>query len=180
MTHTNEQYDSVIAACKSIFLKKNKDYGTAWRVLRTVSIIDQIYIKAQRIRTIQDKKQQLVADDIPGEFIGILNYAVIGLIQLQIPVGNPEELSEAEVTILYDKYISESKSLMQQKNHDYGEAWRNMSQEGLTDLILMKLLRIRQILNNDGKTLISEGIDANYYDIINYAVFALILQREDA
>lgn len=178
MTKTNEQYDAVIVSCKSIFFKKNKDYGTAWRVLRTISIVDQIYIKAQRIRTIQDKKQQMIADDIPGEFKGIINYAVIGLIQLQIPSGAPEELPEEEVTALYDKYINESKSLMQHKNHDYGEAWRSMSQEGFADLIIMKLLRIRQILNNDGKTIISEGIDANYHDIINYAVFALILLGE--
>ncbi len=178
MSKTNEQYDAVVESCKSIFFKKNKDYGTAWRVLRTISIVDQIYIKAQRIRTIQDKKQQKIADDIPGELKGIINYAVIGLIQLALPGDAPEDLPEAEVAQLYDKYIHEAKTLMTNKNHDYGEAWRNMSQEGLTDLILMKLLRIRQILNNDGQTLISEGIDANYYDIINYAVFALILHNE--
>lgn len=178
MTKTNKQYDEVIESCKAIFFKKNKDYGTAWRVLRTISIVDQIYIKAQRIRTIQDLKQQKVGDDIPGEFKGIINYAVIGLIQLALPPDAPEELSSGEVETLYNQYIVNAKALMQNKNHDYGEAWRSMSQESFVDLILMKLQRIRQILNNDGKTLVSEGIDANYDDIINYAVFALILQGE--
>ncbi|MFT4094189.1 MAG: DUF1599 domain-containing protein [Niabella sp.] len=178
MTNTNEQYDAVIASCRYVFLKKNKDYGTAWRVLRTISIVDQIYIKALRIRTIQDKKQQLIADDIPGEFKGIINYAVIGLIQLQLPKDASVDLPEEEVISLYDAHIAAVKELMQSKNHDYGEAWRNMSQEGMTDLIIMKLWRIKQILKNDGKTLISEGIDANYHDIINYSVFALIRQSE--
>lgn len=178
MSRTNEQYDEVIEQCRSIFFKKNKDYGTAWRVLRTISIADQIYIKAQRIRTIQDKKHQKVEDDIQGEFKGIINYAVIGLIQLQLPENASEDLPAEEVSALYKKYVSIAKSLMQDKNHDYGEAWRSMSQESFVDLILMKLQRIRQILNNDGKTIISEGIDANYNDIINYAVFALILQEK--
>lgn len=175
MTTTNLQYDEVIASCKDIFLKKTADYGTAWRVLRTISIVDQIFIKAQRIRTIQEKKQQRVADDLSAEFKGILNYAVIGLIQLELPIEAPEELELAEVSSLYDAQIAASKRLMQDKNHDYGEAWRSMSQESFVDLILMKLQRIRQILANEGKTLISEGIDANYHDIINYAAFALIL-----
>lgn len=178
MERTNEQYDEVIRYCKKIFLKKNSDYGTAWRVLRTISIIDQIYIKAQRIRTIQGLKQQKIADDIGGEFAGIINYAIIGLIQLELDANTPVDLPQSDVEYFYDKYTGEAKKLMQDKNHDYGEAWRSMSQEGLTDLILMKLLRVRQILNNDGKTLISEGIDANYYDIINYAVFALIQTNE--
>jgi len=178
MNKTNEQYDAVIDECKDVFLKKNKDYGTAWRVLRTISIVDQIYIKAQRIRTIQDLKQQKVADDIAGEFKGIINYGVIGLIQLELPKDAPEELPEAMVRTQYDQYIRAARTLMQDKNHDYGEAWRSMSQESFVDLILMKLGRIRQILSNDHKTLISEGIDANYNDIINYAVFALILQAE--
>jgi len=175
MPDTNQQYDAVVQQCKDIFLKKNKDYGTAWRVLRTISIVDQIYIKAQRIRTIQEKKQQLIGDDIPGEFKGIINYALIGLIQLQLDAGAPDELPAEEVRDLYDQHIGIAKKLMTEKNHDYGEAWRSMSQESFTDLILMKLQRIRQILVNEGKTLISEGIDANYHDIINYAVFALIL-----
>jgi hypothetical protein len=175
MTHTNQQYDTVINSCKDIFLKKNNDYGTAWRVLRTISIVDQIFIKAQRIRTIQEKKEQKVPDDIAAEFKGIINYAVIGLIQSELPAGTPEELAMEKVSSLYDDQVKIAKQLMQDKNHDYGEAWRSMSQESFVDLILMKLQRIRQILNNDGKTIMSEGVDANYLDIINYAVFALIL-----
>lgn len=178
MASTNEQYDREISSCKEIFLKKTKDYGTAWRVLRTISIADQIFIKAQRIRTIQEKRQQKIADDIMGEFRGIVNYAIIGLIQLELKADAPEELPVAEVSELYDRHASASKALMMDKNHDYGEAWRSMSQESFVDLILMKLLRIRQILANEGKTLISEGIDANYHDIINYGVFALILDAE--
>jgi hypothetical protein len=180
MPTTDQQYDRVIASCKDIFLKKNKDYGTAWRVLRTISIADQIFIKAQRIRTIQEKGAQKVADDISTEFKGIINYALIGLIQLELPVNAPEEMELNEVSGLYDKHVRETKLVMEDKNHDYGEAWRSLSQESLTDLILMKLQRIRQILTNQGKTLISEGIDANYHDIINYAVFALILRTHTA
>ncbi|MBZ4191249.1 DUF1599 domain-containing protein [Niabella beijingensis] len=178
MSKTNEQYDAVINECKDVFLKKTKDYGTAWRVLRTISIVDQIYIKAQRIRTIQELKVQKVADDIAGEFKGIINYAVIGLIQLELPADAPEELPENTVAAAYSQCIDTTKKLMLDKNHDYGEAWRSMSQESFVDLILMKLQRIRQILANDQKTLISEGIDANYNDIVNYAVFALILEGE--
>jgi hypothetical protein len=176
---TNEQYDQVIESCKKIFLKKNNDYGTAWRVLRTISIVDQIHIKAQRIRTIQELKQQKIGDDISGEFMGIVNYAVIGLMQLDLPKNTIEELPADEVQFLFDKYIANAKSLMLDKNHDYGEAWRSMSEESFVDLILMKLQRIRQILNNDGKTIASEGIDANYNDIVNYAVFALIARNEN-
>ncbi len=175
---TNHQYDEIIFSCKKIFLEKAKDYGTAWRVLRTISIVDQIFIKAQRIRTIQEKKQQRVADDIAAEFRGIINYALIGLIQIDLPANSPEELELERVSTLYDHYIRISKELMENKNHDYGEAWRSMSQESFVDLILMKLQRIRQILANEGKTLVSEGIDANYNDIINYSVFALILMME--
>jgi hypothetical protein len=178
MKTTDQQYDEVILSCKEIFIKKTSDYGTAWRVLRTISIADQIFIKAQRIRTIQEKGHQKVPDDITGEFKGIINYAIIGLIQLGLPVDEPEEMDIAQVSSLYDRYVHDSKKLMQDKNHDYGEAWRGMSQESFVDLILMKLQRIRQILANEGKTLISEGIDANYHDIINYAVFALILIKE--
>lgn len=178
MSNTTVQYDTVITNSKDIFLKKVQDYGTAWRVLRTISVVDQIFIKALRIRTIQDKKMQLVADDIAGEFKGIINYAVIGLIQLEINNAQIEELPVEQVTIAYNKQIAFAKGTMENKNHDYGEAWRDMSQESFVDLILMKLLRIKQILLNDGKTLISEGIDANYVDILNYAVFALILQEE--
>lgn len=176
--NTIAQYDAVVDQCKEIFTKKTKDYGTAWRVLRPISIVDQIYIKAQRIRTIQEKKTQKIGDDIPSEFIGIINYAVIGLIQLQLNEDAPEEVETGEATSLYHNHIEEAKELMQRKNHDYGEAWRNMSQESLTDLILMKLYRMRQIITNEGKTLISEGLDANYFDIINYGVFAMILINE--
>lgn len=175
--NTNQQYDRAIESCKSIFIKKTKDYGTSWRVYRTISVVDQIYIKARRIRTIQEKGEQKIDDDIYSEFKGILNYAVIGLIQLDI---NDEEVEDMEVNIvsdLYDAKISIAKKLMQHKNHDYGEAWRDMSQESFVDLILAKVLRIKNILSNGGNTIISEGIDANYFDIINYAVFALILAK---
>ncbi len=175
MSKTNEQYDLAVQQCKDIFLKKTKDYGTAWRVLRTISVVDQIFIKALRIRTIQDLKTQKVGDDIASEFKGIVNYAVIGLIQLEVNNPQVEDLPIEQVNELYAKQIAFAKATMLDKNHDYGEAWREMSQESFADLILMKLMRIKQILANDGKTLISEGIDANYVDIINYAVFALIL-----
>src|SRR5829696_3866307 len=181
MADTNQQYESVIHQCQEIFIKKTKDYGTAWRVLRTISIVDQIYIKAQRIRTIQEKGEQKVekeGDDIRSEFIGIINYSIIGLIQLELTDNDPEELSLSAVEVLYDKYFIAAKHLMQSKNHDYGEAWRNMSQESFVDLVLMKLQRMRQIVSNKGKTLISEGLDANYNDMINYAVFAMILLEE--
>ena len=144
---TNLQYDQAIHSCKEIFLKKARDYGTAWRVLRTISVVDQIFIKAQRIRTIQEKGRQKIGDDIPAEFKGIINYAVIGLIQLDQPADAPEEMPVNEVSTLYDKYIAVAKQLMNDKNHDYGEAWRSMSQESFVDLILMKLQRIRQILS---------------------------------
>lgn len=179
MTDTNKQYDEVINGCKEIFLKKANDYGTAWRVLRTISIVDQIFIKAQRIRTIQQKKQQKVADDVVAEFRGIINYAVIGLMQLHLAEDAPEEMEVKKVALLYNQFVKSAKKLMEDKNHDYGEAWRSMSQESFVDLVLMKLQRIRQILTNEGKTLISEGIDANYDDIINYSVFALILMSEN-
>ncbi len=175
VTITNQQYDKVISECRDIFLKKAQDYGTAWRVLRTISIVDQIYIKAQRIRTIQEKGKQKVEDGITAEFKGIVNYAAIGLIQLALPADAPEEMDITQVSTLFNEKVGTAKQLMQNKNHDYGEAWRAMSQESFVDLILMKLQRIRQILENEGRTIVSEGIDANYLDIINYAVFALIL-----
>ena len=178
MDNTNQQYDQAIGQCSDIFLKKTKDYGTAWRVLRTISVVDQIFIKALRIRTIQDLNTQKVGDDIPSEFKGIINYGVIGLMQLELGKPQVEELPAEQADALYHKYIDFAKSTMLDKNHDYGEAWREMSQQSFADLILMKLMRIKQILNNDGKTLISEGIDANYVDIINYSVFALILIEE--
>jgi Nucleotide modification associated domain 1 len=177
---TNIQYDTQVSLCKDIFIKKASDYGTAWRVLRHLSVVDQIFIKAQRIKNLQEKKVQLVVDDIEGEFRGIINYGVIGLIQLIKGEDAIEDLPVAEVDDLYDAQIKIAKDTMLNKNHDYGEAWRSMSQVSFVDLILMKLLRIKQILANEGKTLISEGIDANYTDIINYAVFALILDSEKA
>ena len=175
---TIQQYDHVITKCQDIFLKKTIDYGTAWRVLRPISIVDQIYIKAYRIRTIQEVGEQKISDDIKGEFIGIINYSIIGLIQLQLTEEDEEELSADVVKAHYEKYANEAKNLMLSKNHDYGEAWRQMSQESFVDLILMKLQRMRQILSNKGKTLISEGLDANYFDMINYSVFAMILLEE--
>ncbi len=179
LTRTAEQYDIIIDLCKEIFTKKTQDYGTAWRVLRTISIVDQIYIKAQRIRTIQEKAQQKIDDDISGEFIGIINYSIIGLIQMHLAEDAPEELDVKQATALYSAHLKATKELMLNKNHDYGEAWRSMSQESLVDLILMKLQRIKQILNNKGQTIISEGIDANYFDMINYGIFALILMDEN-
>lgn len=175
MSNTNQQYDSAVKSCRDIFIKKTKDYGTSWRVLRPISILDQLFIKAQRIRTIQEKGKQMVADDIRDEFKGMLNYSVIGLIQLDMKNDDVEDVPVAKVEQLYDEKIGETKTLMLAKNHDYGEAWRSMSQESFVDLILMKLMRMRQIIANEGKTLISEGLDANYRDIINYSVFALIL-----
>lgn len=179
MSNTNDQFDEAIEACKDIFIKKTKDYGTSWRVLRTISIVDQIFIKALRIRNIQDMQTQRVGDSIASEFKGILNYAVIGMIQLDLDNPKVEESEVSSVMKWYDKYVMHAKSVMTDKNHDYGEAWREMSQESFADLILVKLLRIKQILANDGKTIISEGIDANYVDILNYAAFALILIGEE-
>lgn len=178
MGDTNLQYDQAVNSCKDIFIKKTRDYGTAWRVLRTISVVDQIFIKALRIRTIQDLNTQKIGDDIPSEFKGILNYAVIGLMQMELGQPKVEELPVEQVDSLYDKNMQVARNTMLDKNHDYGEAWREMSQQSFADLILMKLMRIKQILSNDGKTLVSEGIDANYVDIINYAVFALILIAE--
>ena len=178
MDSTNIQYERAINACKDIFLKKTRDYGTSWRCLRIISITDQIYIKAKRIRTIQELRTQKVGDDIAAEFKGIVNYGVIGLIQLTLENTEVDDMMPDEVAAAYDQQIGFARSTMLDKNHDYGEAWREMSQESFVDLIIMKLSRIRQILANDGKTIISEGIDANFTDIINYAIFALILIEE--
>lgn len=173
--NTDLQFDNAVKKCREIFEKKTKDYGTSWRVYRTISIADQIYIKAKRIRNIQEKRMQKIEDDVQAEFKGILNYSVIGLIQLDIHDDEIEELPLTETLKLYDEKILNAKNLMQNKNHDYGEAWRNMSQESFVDLILAKILRIKQIIQNEGKTLVSEGIESNFYDILNYAAFALIL-----
>jgi hypothetical protein len=177
LSNTISQYDAAVKACKDIFIKKTKDYGTSWRVLRPISILDQLFIKAQRIRTIQEKGTQMVADDIRDEFRGMVNYSVIGLIQLSLKHDAIEDLPVEQVEKWYDEKIAETKALMVRKNHDYGEAWRSMSQESFVDLILMKLMRMRQIIANEGKTLISEGLDANYHDIINYSLFALIMSE---
>ena len=175
MEKTNQQFDKVVARCKEIFIKKTKDYGTAWRILRTSSLTDQLYIKACRIRSIEEKKEQKVSDTVDLEYIALVNYSLMALIQLELRDKDETlELPTKKAEKLYDKQIKIAKELMRNKNHDYGEAWREMRMSSLTDLILQKLLRIKQIENNKGKTLISEGLEANYQDIINYAIFALI------
>tara|TARA_B100000900_G_scaffold85578_2_gene69296 strand:+ start:6093 stop:6632 length:540 start_codon:yes stop_codon:yes gene_type:complete len=175
MEQTIREYDSIIAKCKQIFAKKMKDYGTAWRILRISSLTDQIFIKAQRIRSIESKGSSKIDEGIYNEFVGIVNYSIIGLIQLQIGVSDDsEEMDYSEVINMFDNQVNTAKNLMLDKNHDYGEAWRNMRVSSLTDLILQKLLRVKQIEDNNGSTLISEGVDANYLDMLNYAVFALI------
>jgi len=172
--NTSHEYDSVIAVCKSLFLKKTNDYGTAWRILRPSSITDQIFIKAQRIRTLEEKKVSKVGEDITSEYIGIVNYCVIAMMQLDLTENDPNELEVDLVENLFDKHVNETKELMFAKNHDYGEAWRDMRISSLTDLILMKIFRVKQIEDNLGQTLASEGVKANYQDMLNYAVFALI------
>jgi hypothetical protein len=178
MNTTDAQYESALDSCKDIFLKKTADYGTSWRVLRPISIVDQLFIKAQRIRTLQERKQRKVDEDIRSEFIGMVNYGIIGLIQLHDDYDPLEEIPVEKVRRFYEEQASKVKQVMENKNHDYGEAWRDMSQESFADLILMKLMRMKQILANEGRTIISEGIDANYTDIINYSLFALILIEE--
>ena len=174
INHTINEYQQVIKKCREVFLKKTIDYGTAWRILRLPSITDQIFIKAQRIRSIQEKGEQKIEDNIQSEFLGIINYSIIALIQLELPADSPMELEIEKVNELYDKNVNQTIQLLQDKNHDYGEAWRAMRVTSITDIILMKLLRIKQIEDNSGVTIISEGVDANYRDIINYAVFCLI------
>ena len=175
MEQTITEYDSIIKKCEDIFAKKMKDYGSAWRILRISSLTDQIFIKAQRIRSIEQKGFQKIEEGVVNEFVGIVNYAIIGLIQLDIGVcEQAEEMDYDEVINIFDKHANIAKQLMLAKNHDYGEAWRDMRVSSLTDLILQKLLRVKQIEDNAGSTLISEGVDANYLDMLNYAVFALI------
>ena len=178
ISKTNSQYREVITACKELFFKKTRDYGTAWRVLRLPSITDQIFIKAQRVRSIQEKGAQKVGDPIHDEFIGIINYCVIALIQIKLEKSEQMELSQEEIMPMYNEMIEETVNLLDSKNHDYGEAWREMRVSSITDIILMKLMRVKQIENNEGRTVVSEGIKANYQDMINYAVFALILLDE--
>lgn len=174
MQDTSKQYDAVIEVCRSLFLKKMQDYGCAWRILRLPSLTDQIFIKAQRIRKLQENEVRKVDEDEKSEFIGIINYSVMALIQLEKGIAEQPDLSPDEAIKLYDEMIAETKQLMMDKNHDYGEAWRDMRISSLTDLILQKLLRVKSIENNKGKTLVSEGLDANYQDMINYSVFAMI------
>lgn len=171
---TTQEYNQVITACKLLFEKKTRDYGTAWRILRLPSITDQIFIKAQRIRSIQEKGSQRVDDPVQDEFIGIINYCAIALIQMRLQNTSSLDLTFEELEPYYDLALKETLELLQNKNHDYGEAWREMRVTSITDIILMKLLRTKQIEDNDGKTLVSEGVKANYQDMINYAVFALI------
>ncbi len=178
MPNTSKQYDGVIAICRSLFVKKMSDYGSAWRILRLPSLTDQIFIKAQRIRSLQQNNVRKVDEDEASEFIGIINYSIMALIQLEKGVVEQPDLKVEEATKLYDEKVALTKELMMDKNHDYGEAWRDMRVSSLTDLILQKLLRVKQIEDNQGKTIVSEGIDANYQDMINYAVFAMIHLNE--
>lgn len=180
MTKTEQQFDSVIAVCREIFIKKMSDYGPAWRILRPTSLTDQLYIKVMRIRSIQTKGKSKVAESIEGEFVALVNYAAMGIIQLELGFSDYVDMSAEKALELYDKYIEESKQLMIRKNHDYGEAWRSMRVSSLADLILQKVHRTKQIEDNLGATVISEGIDANYFDMLNYAAFALIRIEEGA
>ena len=177
MDTTSQEYDKVISICRTLFVNKMKDYGSAWRILRLPSLTDQIYIKAQRIRSLQENEVRKIDEGEAGEFIGIINYSIMALIQLELGTVDLPDLDVEKATWHYDAKINETKELMENKNHDYGEAWREMRVNSLTDLILQKLLRVKQIEDNKGKTLVSEGIDANYQDMINYAVFALILMN---
>jgi hypothetical protein len=178
MKDTSKQYNAVIEICRDLFINKMKDYGCAWRILRLPSLTDQIFIKAQRIRSLQENEVRKVAEDEKPEFIGIVNYSVMALIQLELGIATQPDLNPDRAIELYDQKITETRELMENKNHDYGEAWRDMRVSSLTDLIIQKLLRVKQIEDNKGKTLVSEGIDANYQDMINYAVFAMILMEE--
>lgn len=178
MQQTSEQYDGIITTCRDLFSKKMKDYGSAWRILRLPSLTDQIYIKAQRIRSLQENEVRKVDEGEKSEFIGIINYAIMALIQLEKGVAQEPDLAPTEALGLYNKHVEITKLLMEKKNHDYGEAWRDMRISSLTDLIIQKLLRVKQIEDNKGKTLVSEGIEANYQDIINYSVFAMIHMNE--
>lgn len=178
MDSTSQQYDGVIQMCRSLFIKKMEDYGSAWRILRLPSLTDQIFIKAQRIRSLQENDVRKVDEDESGEFIGIINYSIMALIQYDLGVVDQPDLESAKTIELYDAKVKLTKDLMENKNHDYGEAWREMRVSSLTDLILQKVLRVKQIEDNKGKTIVSEGIDANYQDMINYAVFALILMNK--
>ncbi len=180
MANTSQQYDKALSKCRDIFQKKMADYGSAWRILRTSSLTDQIFIKANRIKTLEDKGVSKVGEGIEPEYIGIINYCIMALIQLELGEAADTEMELGKAMAKYNHWADEAKSLMENKNHDYGEAWRDMRISSLTDLILMKILRIKQIEDNEGKTLISEGIDANYLDMLNYSVFALIKLEESS
>ncbi len=173
-TQTQQDYKRIIGTCKDIFRKKTRDYGTAWRILRLPSVTDQIFIKAQRIRSIQEKGSQQVQDGITDEFVGIINYCIIAIMQIELTASDQMEMPYETLEPVYDKIVEDTLQLLTQKNHDYGEAWRDMRVSSITDIILMKLLRVKQIEDNQGKTLISEGVRANYQDMINYSVFSLI------
>lgn len=175
MNSTSQKFDRIIGICRTLYINKMQDYGSAWRILRLPSLTDQIFIKAQRIRSLQENDVRKVDEDETGEFIGIINYSIMALIQLDLGVVDQPDLDTEKATQLYDEKVALTKALMEAKNHDYGEAWRDMRVSSLTDLILQKLLRVKQIEDNKGKTIVSEGIDANYQDMINYSVFALIL-----
>jgi len=174
MQDTSIQYDAVLNECRSLFIKKMSDYGAAWRILRLPSLTDQIFIKAQRIRQLQENEIRKVDEGEKSEFIGIINYSIMALIQLEKGVVENPDLDTAAATVLYDRHRKITKELMLNKNHDYGEVWRDMRVSSLTDLILQKLLRVKSIEDNKGKTMVSEGIEANYQDMINYAAFAMI------
>jgi hypothetical protein len=178
MSRTEQQFDQVATVCRDIFLKKMKDYGISWRILRSPSVTDQIFIKANRIRTIETKGVAKIDEGIRSELMGIINYGIIGLIQLELGYSDTEDLTYDRAVELYNKYLQQAKKLMMDKNHDYDEAWRSMRTESYTDLILMKIYRTKQIEDHQGKTLVSEGIDANYFDMINYAFFGLIKMDE--
>lgn len=175
---TAKQYQTIISKCRKLFADKTRDYGTAWRILRLPSLTDQIFIKANRIRSIQEKGKQLIEDGIASEFVAIINYCIMANIQAILPDGSPTELGLDKALALYDEQVAQTAALQLNKNHDYGEAWRQMRVSSMTDIILMKLLRIKQIEDNQGNTIVSEGVDANYRDIMNYSIFCLIQMGE--
>ena len=179
VSNTVDQYDAIVDGCRELFFKKIKDYGPSWRILRPSSVTDQIFIKAQRIRTVETSGENRVGEGLDSEFIGIINYCVIGIIQLELGESDNADIQEDQIKELYEDKVNNAKKLMLDKNHDYGEAWRDMRKSSLTDLILVKINRIKQIEDNAGQTLVSEGVEANYYDIINYAIFALIMMDEE-
>ncbi|MCO6492359.1 MAG: DUF1599 domain-containing protein [Phaeodactylibacter sp.] len=178
MNRTLEQFDQILVKCRELFEQKTRDYGTAWRILRPSSLTDQLFIKARRIRSIEEKGRQKVEDSVEGDYMGLINYSLMAMLQLELPDSAPLELPPEEALRLYGEKVAQTRALLEAKNHDYGEAWRDMRVSSMTDLILMKLLRIKQIEDNEGRTIASEGLEANYQDIVNYAIFALIKIQE--